>query len=171
MGQNITCLITNKNIEVDKNIVHFRINNVLFVPFEILTSLSGFIENAKDFENISELFDDYNKYTAEDLIFDDHEERHSVLDIIKFVNDYQIEDFIIEHSSDFADIPVDSFFMTVMNNKIMKDSLVFDEEQFSMNNAIHNIEKYTAFFNSKITWAADSKFHSYPTAERHYKNQ
>ena len=171
MGQSITCLITNKAIEVDKSIVHFRIRNVLFVPFDISTSLSDFIENAKNFETVSELFDSYNEYTKEDMMMDFYEETHSTLDIIKFVNDYQIEDFILEHSSDFADIPVDSFFMCVKGGNIMKDSLVFDQKEFSNNNAIHNVEKYRDYFNIKSNWIASSKFHRYSFAEKEYKNQ
>lgn len=52
MGQDITCLITDQNIELDQNIVHFRIKDFTFIPFE--TPASRGIKMAKDFDFLSD---------------------------------------------------------------------------------------------------------------------
>ncbi|KFF74732.1 hypothetical protein HX13_11885 [Chryseobacterium sp. P1-3] len=86
MGQDITCFITNQSLELDKKIVHFKIRDVLFVPFDIIgPSISWFIEEAQKYDNVQNLFDDFKQYQPDDLVLWGSDEKHTILDIIKLV--------------------------------------------------------------------------------------
>ncbi|MCL8537848.1 hypothetical protein M9991_13335 [Chryseobacterium gallinarum] len=168
MGQDITCFITNQSLELDKKIVHFKIRDVLFVPFDIIgPSISWFIEEAQKYDNVQDLFDDFKQYQPDDLVLWGSDEKHTILDIIKLVQDYQINNFIIEHSSDFAGMPIDAYFLGVFDDKIMKDSIVFDEESFSKKNYT-NIDEYRRRLGLNFNWIGMDKFHTYSVAEREY---
>lgn len=169
MGQDITCLITDKNIELDPNIVHFKVKGFTFIPFE--TSASWGIKMARDFDRLS----DYLLYLeSEHDLNDCHYNRsgdHYDLDIFKIVKDYQIESFIIEHHYEWADLPVDYYFMQVVDGTIIKNTLVFDESECSKNNksAIKDSKKN---FGLTFDWMDMTQlFYSYYHSERFYSQQ
>ncbi|PIF45610.1 hypothetical protein CLU96_2619 [Chryseobacterium sp. 52] len=169
MGQDITCLITDKNIELDKNIVHFKVRGFTFIPFE--TSASWGIEMAKDFDLLS----NYILYLESEHHLNDcrynRNGDHFDLDIFKMVKDYQIENFIIEHHYEWADIPVDYCFMQVADGAITKNSLVYDESEYSKGNWAHVQESKTNFGLNFDWLAMTDLFYSYFHSERFYFQQ
>lgn len=172
MGQDITCLITDQPVELDKNIVHFKINDVLFIPFGILgLTISWFIEEAKNYDTAQELFNYFKGYQSDDPDNMDlscgEDEKHTILDIIKLIEDHSISNFIIEHTSDFADMPVDDYFLAIANGKIIKDSIVCDEREASKKNYAH-IKKYREQIGLDFNWIGMDQFHSYRFAEQEY---
>ncbi|AZB07525.1 hypothetical protein EG344_01040 [Chryseobacterium sp. G0162] len=168
MGQDITCLITDQPLELDKDIVHFKIRDVLFVPFDIMgSSISWLIEDAYQYETAQDLFSYFKQYQPDDLILWDTDEKHTVLDIIKLIEDHDIRNFIIEHTADFASMPMDDYFLAVLDGKIIKDSIVFDENDFSKMNYA-NIEKYREKIGLNFNWIGMDKFHAYSFAEKEY---
>lgn len=168
MGQDITCLITDQPLELDKDIVHFKIRDVLFVPFDIMgSSISWLIEDAYQYETAQDLFSYFKQYQPDDLISWDTDEKHTVLDIIKLIEDHDIRNFIIEHTADFASMPMDDYFLAILDGKIIKDSIVFDENDFSKKNYA-NIEKYREKIGLNFNWIGMDKFHAYSFAEKEY---
>ncbi|AZA89135.1 Uncharacterised protein [Chryseobacterium nakagawai] len=168
MGQDITCLITDQPLELDKDIVHFKIRDVLFVPFDIMgSSISWLIEDAYQYETAQDLFSYFKQYQPDDLISWDMDEKHTVLDIIKLIEDHDIRNFIIEHTADFASMPMDDYFLAILDGKIIKDSIVFDENDFSKKNYA-NIEKYREKIGLNFNWIGMDKFHAYSFAEKEY---
>ncbi|WP_250254350.1 hypothetical protein [Chryseobacterium sp. Marseille-Q3244] len=168
MGQDITCLITDQPLELDKDIVHFKIRDVLFVPFDIMgSSISWLIEDAYQYETAQDLFSYFKQYQPDDLILWDTDEKHTVLDIIKLIEDHDIRNFIIEHTADFASMPMDDYFLAILDGKIIKDSIVFDENDFSKKNYA-NIEKYREKIGLNFNWIGMDKFHAYSFAEKEY---
>ncbi|MBP2617683.1 hypothetical protein [Chryseobacterium jejuense] len=168
MGQNITCLITDQHLELDKNMIHFKIRDVLFVPFDIIgSSVSWFIEEAQKYDIAQDLFDYFKQYKPDDLVLWGADEKHTALDIIKLIEEYKISNFIIEHSSDFASMPMDNYFLGVSDGKIIKDSIVFDENDSSKKNCA-NIEKYREKIGLNFNWIGMDKFHAYSFAEKEY---
>lgn len=168
MGQDITCLITDQPLELDKDIVHFKIRDVLFVPFDIMgSSISWLIEDSYQYETAQDLFSYFKQYQPDDLILWDTDEKHTVLDIIKLIEDHDIRNFIIEHTADFASMPMDDYFLAVLDGKIIKDSIVFDENDFSKKNYA-NIEKYREKIGLNFNWIGMDKFHAYSFAEKEY---
>lgn len=166
MGQNITCLITDKNIEIDKNIVHFKIKGLTFIPFDINSDfVSIFIEDAKDFT----LIKDYINYLkSENAFIEPDEEEHTDEHIVKMIDKLGLDNFILEHYYEFGDIPVETYFMYVKNGEIIADSLAFDEEKFSRNNLSHK-KKYYEDLNIDFSWIAmEDVFHSYRQAKENY---
>lgn len=167
MGQNITCFITDQSLELDQSIVHFKIRDVLFVPFDITGfSISSFIEDAQKYDTVQDFFDYFKQYKPDDLVSWGAEEKHTVLDIIKLIEEHTIKNFLIEHSSDYADMPMDDYFLGAFDGKIMQDSIVFDE--YSLKRNYSNIEKYCEKLGLNFSWIGIDKFHSYSVAEKDY---
>lgn len=167
MGQDISCFITDQSIELDKSIVHFKIRNVLFVPFDIPgSSISWFIEEALKYDHLQDLLDHFRKYQPDDLLLWGEDEKHTVLDIIKLIEEHHIKNFLIEHTSDFGDMPMDDYFLGVFDDKIVKDSIIFDE--YSLKKNYSNIEKYREKLGLNFNWIGMNKFHAYSFAEKEY---
>lgn len=167
MGQDISCFITDQSIELDKSIVHFKIRNVLFVPFDIPgSSISWFIEDAQKYDHVQDLLDDFKQYQPDDLVLWGADEKHTVLDIIKLIEEHHIKNFLIQHTSDFASMPVDDYFLGVFDGKIMQDSIIFDDD--SLKEKYSNIDTYSEKLGLTFNWIGMNKFHAYSFAEKEY---
>ena len=165
MGQNITCLIINKKIDLGKDVVHFEVNGFTFVPFNMSCPHFEGIENF-------DLASDYIRHLESEADFESYpynrDDDHWDGDIFKMVRDHKIESFIIEHSSEWADIPVDYCFMQVLDDKIIKNALVYNESQFAGNN-FENIKEAKKNFGLNFNWLdMYDLFHSYPVSDRAY---
>ncbi|KMQ61449.1 hypothetical protein ACM46_15645 [Chryseobacterium angstadtii] len=166
MGQDITCLITDKNLELNRDIVHFKVQGFTFIPFN--TSCDLGLEEAKDFEFLK----DYIRYLESRDSFENYtynrDNDHCDIDIFRMIKNYQIENFIIEHHSEWADIPVDYYFMQVTEGRIVKNSLVFDESEQSKTNKAH-VPESKRNFGLHFDWLANTDlFYSYFHADRVY---
>ncbi|WP_223608135.1 hypothetical protein [Chryseobacterium sp. OSA05B] len=169
MGQDITCLITDKDIKLNNNVVHFKVRGFTFIPFNICCDLG--LGEAKDFEFLSDYIlhleskDNFENYTY------DRDNDHCDLDIFKMIKDHHIENFIIEHHSEWADIPADYYFMHVTDGRIIKNSIVFDESERSKNNKA-NVPESKRKFGLNFDWLANTDlFYSYFHANRMYSIQ
>lgn len=165
MGQDITCLIINKKIDLGKDVVHFEVKDFTFVPFNMSCPRFEGIEN---FDMVS----GYISHLESENNFEnypyDRDSDHWEVDIFKMVRDHKIESFIIEHSSEWADMPVDYCFMQVLDDRIIKNALVYNESQFAGNN-FENIKKAKKDFGLNFDWLAMyDLFHSYPISDRAY---
>ncbi|MBB6369760.1 hypothetical protein [Chryseobacterium shigense] len=169
MGQDITCLITKENIELDKNIIHFRIKEFIFIPFNISCDLE--LEEAKAFDLLSDYIQHLESQDSFDHYSYNRDNDHCNLDIFKIIRDYQIKSFIIEHSYDWADLPVEYYFMQVLDGRIIKNSLVFDESDLSKSNRA-NVEEAKKNFGLYFNWLnMTDLFYSYYFADRAYTLQ
>ncbi|KPE51122.1 hypothetical protein [Chryseobacterium indologenes] len=165
MGQDITCLIINKKLDLGKEVVHFEVNDFTFVPFNMSCPRFEGIENfdqVSDYIRHLESEDDFESYPY------DRDNDHCEVDIFKMIRDHQLENFIIEHSSEWADMPVDYCFMQVLDGRIIKNPLVNNENQFTGNN-FENIKEAKKNFGLNFDWLAMyDLFHSYPVSDRAY---
>ncbi|SHH32458.1 hypothetical protein SAMN05421866_2606 [Chryseobacterium oranimense] len=169
MGQDITCLITNENIELDKSIVHFSIKQLTFIPFN--TSCDLGIEEAKNFDLLSDYILHLESKDSFDHYLYNRDNDHCDMDIFKIVKDYRIESFIIEHSYDWADMLVEYYFMQVQDGRILKNSLVYDDSERSKSNKA-NIQEAKKNLGLHFNWLDRTDlFYSYYHADRAYTLQ
>lgn len=158
MGQKICAIITEKNILINKNIVHFVEDNFIVIPINL--NVSFFIYNIGDFLSIKDYCtflkstDEYLKDKVENEYDDeDEEDNHTLKTLIEIIETYKLNNFIIEYYSEWADIPEDNLCVAVINGEIKKQSIykMWGEE----NNDIINIEEYYKLIGANRSWIAN----------------
>lgn len=141
MSQDITCLIIKEDAGINNSIRQVRLNGFIFIPFK--DDFKTFIKNARDFDEL-EIYLDYVKSGY------DFEEDDTVQDLVRIIEEYKTDTFILEHYFEFGDIPVCHFFMMVSDGKIISESLVFDDE-FSAEN-YSSVQDYHFRFGLDFNW-------------------
>ncbi|WP_294249351.1 hypothetical protein [uncultured Chryseobacterium sp.] len=142
MSQNITCLIIKEDSGIiNKSINQIRLDGFIFIRFK--DDFKTFIKNARDFDEL-EVYLDYVKSRY------DFEEDDTVQDLVRIIEEYKLDTFILEHYFEFGDIPVCHFFMMVEDGKIINESLVFDDE-FSADN-YSSVQDYHFQFGLHFNW-------------------
>lgn len=133
MSQNISYILTKEKDRINSEFVHFKENNYTIIFLDVLHfEIEAFIEIAKKYENIDQVIEHIFKIEKED---DD------LVEIAKTINKLNLNSFVLEHYSDWADITVEEFSLTVKdkiiltedidNRKKNKLSIGFDEQEYS----------------------------------------
>lgn len=139
----MTCLVTNDTIETNENAGYVKSDGFMFFPFE--DNFRRLIKNARDFESTAIYFD-YIRYR------DDFEEDPAIVKLISIIEDHKIKNWILEHYSEFGDIPADHFFMKVSDGNIVYDSLVFGEDDESSEKNYFRMHQYKKNFGLADDW-------------------
>ncbi len=178
MGQEITAIITNQPLEIDKGIVHFKEGACVIIPININPyHLEHFIGQALKFSRIDELLDDLELKNGSDWNIEDYtdpEEEdgygHSLKTLIDWIRTMGLQNFILEHYSDFASIPTDGYFVFIRGGEIVKESAMFRIDGLDADDYIpflHEIGLYPPPY-----WFADeAKYQWYSNAEEMYRAQ
>lgn len=139
----ITYLVIKDAIEIDDPIDYKQSDGFLFFRFD--DDFCWLIKNARDFESTAIYFD-YIKSR------DDFYKQSPLAKLINIIEDHQIKDFILEHYSEFGDVPADHFFMMVSGGNIIHDSLVFDEDDESSEKNSAEMHQYKKTFGLENYW-------------------
>lgn len=139
----MTCLVTKDLIEIHDDAGCVKSDGFIFFPFK--DNFLRLIRNARDFESTSVYFDYISSR-------DDFEEDPPTVELISVIEKYQIKNFILEHYSEFGDIPANHFFMKVADGHIVHDSLVFDEDDEVSEQNYLRIPQYKKDFGLENYW-------------------
>lgn len=170
MGQEICALITNQKIEVNNSIVNFKEGTSLIIPLDLSReSIHLLISEAANFINLNEYLS-FLKEMNIDLYIDKEAEEYKIHDIyfvIELLEKYDLKSFMIRYYTEFSDIPVDVWFLTVINGKIRLDSIMLEEEEFEHN--YFNRKKYQELIDEPHNWLAnEDRYFSYNEAYKNY---
>lgn len=92
---------------------------------------------------------------------------HDIYFVIELLEKYDLKSFMIRYYTEFGDMPVDVWFLTVFNGKIMADSIMLEEEEFEHN--YFNRKKYQELIDEPHNWLAnEDKYFSYNEANKNY---
>ncbi len=147
MAQNISYILIKEKDSINSELVHYKENNYMIIFLDVLHfEIEAFIEISKKYENIDQVIEHILTIEKED---DD------LVEIANTIKKLNLNSFVLEHYSDWADITVEEFSLAV-NDKIIltedidnwkknKLSIGFDEQEYSE----FNIYKYRNFEECK----------------------
>ena len=172
MGQEICAIITEKNISIENDIVHFVEDNYTVIP--INSGISFFIDNIGDYISINDYCtflkttDEYlnekveNEYEDED---EDEDENNTLKFLIEIIETYKLNNFIIEYYIEWADTPVENLCIAIINGEIKKNSIYKMSDEDSEN----NIEGYYNLIGADSSWLAnENRYFNYRRAKKMY---
>jgi len=165
MGQQICAIITEKNILIENNIVHFVEDNFTVIPINLDDAVSFFIDNIGDFISIND-YCTFLKTTDEYLNdkVENEKEHHTLKTLIEIIETYKLNNFIIEYYSEWADIPEDNLCIAVINGEIKKQSIYKMWGEESKDNI--NIEEFYELIGADRRWIAnESRYFNYSDAK------
>ena len=113
MSQDYSFIVTDENLNIPEDIISFKVRNLTTFPLNLEGYvIKSFIENKKNEINNRELDNDELQ-----IVF--------LLEKVELIN----KKFIIVHTSDWADIPVDEFQAGFVNGKLIKESIYLNDSQ------------------------------------------
>jgi hypothetical protein len=171
MGQDISAIITNQDLDIPTDIVHFIENGITIIPVDIPGWCIGqLVEEARHvssgnlyewLENIKKHMDHYDDTDDEGEPF----HKHSIKTAVKIIEDLGLHTFMIQHESDHADIPVDYHFMAIIDKQIQPFSL--NSFVFMQAPPENMIEYYYGLMGLRHYWHGDSARYRYYDASKH----
>lgn len=179
MGQNISALITNKKASYSKDLVHFYEEDAIIIPLNVESHIVRFlIEFASRYNNITDCINylkalSFDENTTELNGLYGNEEYQYVLTLIDVIEKYQLESFSLTYYSEWADVPDDCYYMAVIENKIMKDSLNVSYSDVVTGLYVDGAEeKYNKMLGCYSYWVAnESRYYSYDDAFEDYSSK
>jgi transcription elongation factor Elf1 len=177
MGQQICAIITEKNIQIGKDIVHFVEDNYTVIPINL--GISFFIDNIKNFSSIDKYCtflkttDEYVNEKVENEDNDDDEEEeesHTLKSLIEIIETYKLNNFIIEYYSEWADTVEDNLCIAIINGEIKKQSIYRMWKENNNDNI--NIEEFYKLIGAERNWIAnESRYFNYSRAKFIYNKK
>lgn len=180
MPQEILSIIIPQEIELDKSIVHFYENGLTFIPIDFCY-LNPFVKGAQNFDLLSAYFEHIKsqKDFVEAKGFDENDELDAVL--IKFIENHQINTFIIEEYFEHEYTPFESIrekgylrtfdfnFFYVENGKIISSySSIEDPVDENPSIKYRYLQKYRDKMSIEINWTEQKRFYSYEDSKKEY---
>ncbi|HEY6142200.1 MAG TPA: hypothetical protein VIV55_02060 [Flavobacterium sp.] len=166
MGQIICAIITDKKTDYNKDLVHFSEGEVVIIPIDINeNTIEYFIREAENFIRIEEYLNFLKKFP--DTEKSDSRHKHNIYSIIDIIETYQLDNFAIQYYTEWGDIPVDNFYLAVINSKIKEDSIILEDDKFDAN--YDNKEKYNNIIGLNFSWLAnEERYYNYAKSEKDY---
>ncbi|SFN39040.1 hypothetical protein SAMN05421594_2512 [Chryseobacterium oleae] len=177
MPQQILCIITPQEINLHKSIVHFKINELSFIPVDF-SLIDRFIKDSQNFRFLKDYFEHIKlQDNFKEAVFDEDDEPEAHL--MKLIEDYRIDHFIIEDYYEWEYTPFESLrekgylrsfeysFMYVKSGEIISaDSSLFDDENPQIRYA--DTQKYRKELGLDFDWLSQEKFYSYDCSKKEY---
>ncbi len=173
MAQEITAIITNQDLEIDQAIVHFKEQACTIIPLEIHPShIEYFVSQAVHFERLEDFLNYLENSTDWNIEAwcnpdDEFDNRHSMKTLINRIRSMKLDNFIIEHFSDFGSNPTDGYFIAVIDGEIRKESAMSSAEGLAPNSVYEQCRKLMDLNHYWFT--NEDRYHSYHHAEESYR--
>jgi hypothetical protein len=147
MAQSISYILTKEKNNINSEFIHYKENNYTIIFLDVCHfEIEDFIEIAKKYENIDQVIEHILTIEKEDV---------DLVEIAKTINKLNLNSFVLEHYSDWADITVEEFSLAVKDKIILTEdidnwkknklSIGFDEQEYSE----FKIYKYRNFEDCK----------------------
>ena len=113
MSQDYSFIVTDEELNIPDDVISFKVRNLTTFPLDLDGYVvKSFIENKENEVNNEELDTEELKII-------------SLLEKTNLIN----KNFIIAHTSDWADMPVDEFQAGFISGKIVKESIYFNDSK------------------------------------------
>ncbi|TFF38286.1 hypothetical protein [Mucilaginibacter psychrotolerans] len=165
MGQEITAILTNQKLSIPKVVVHFQEGECLIIPVNLgFSATSELIQSAANFDSWTDFIafvnDNENGRKRDD-------DSWSIEDLIALIRSLGLHTFIIEHYSEWAGIPADYCFAAVIEDSVIRESIV-DGQTDWVNSS--RIESYYGLMGLSGYWVAnEDRYFSFRQAARSYR--
>ncbi len=161
MGQEISAIITNQTVEIEKNIVHFVEKGCTIIPLNVSPStINLFVEEAKKYQDLYALI---NFLKLDDDWKDDTE----MITIVEIIENLALHSFMVELHSEWAGLDAELSFVAIRNDKIISESVMSNYDDFSW----EIYDKYKGLFGLKFYWwANEDRYYFYSYALEEYNN-
>jgi hypothetical protein len=168
MGQLICAIITDKKSQYDKDLVHFFEEDVVIIPVDLDgNTIEYFIREADNFNTIKEYLLYLKTLPIYNIIGNTSDYKHNIASIIDIIETYELENFSIRYYTEWGDMPVDDFYIAVINGKIKKDSIVLEDDKY-IGNYSHR-KKYDKIIGLNLSWIAkEDRYYNYKKAKKAY---
>ena len=101
MSQDISYILTKQKVEVPKGTVHFVKNNLTVIPLDVSSyHINKYIDLAKEKIKLHAI----KLHIEKELEWNDE-----LVYIQKLISDLNLTTFLLEHNSEWADLPVEDF--------------------------------------------------------------
>jgi hypothetical protein len=168
MGQDIKYIITNQNVEIPKQIVHFREGNGMVIPIDISDGdFEEILENASNFKTVNDLID----FMIENIFLN-----KSVIKIIVAVASLKIDTFVFSCFRDIADVThIDDWIVFDQNQVIDISTNNSSDETFNDPNSKIELDVSMGYIINKEDryWcyeSAHAKYREFNPELKKYKN-
>lgn len=176
MAQEILAIITNQQLDIDLEIVHFAEQGCTIIPLNIRSShIEDFINEAIKFDYIGDLLIHleskdgfgWNNGDCTDP-GDEIDYHHSLKTLIDRIRSMKLENFVLHYFSDFASMPADEYFIAVLEGKIVKESAMIRYNGLDL----EDYQYFTQQIGMNPHWFSDeTKYFRYADAEEVYRSQ
>ena len=133
MAQSISYILTKEKNIINSEFVHYKENNYTIIFLDVCHfEIEAFIEIAKKHKNIYQVIEHILTIEKEDV---------DLVEIAKTINKLNLNSFVLEHYSDWADITVEEFSLAVKDKIILTEdidnwknnklSIGFNEQEYS----------------------------------------
>ncbi|MBB4106164.1 hypothetical protein [Pedobacter zeae] len=116
-------ILSNNKRDFNRELVHFSEKNTTIIPLDCNEYIiQMFIEQAANFDTLKEYLSHYHSYIRYKTEYKDNA-------IIEIIESFNLDTFVIEYNSTFADRPQDCLFLAIIDDEIMKESIFTPEIQ------------------------------------------
>lgn len=115
MAQDISYILTKEKLDISSETIHFQNENLTIILLDVYEhNILEFIEISKIHINIEKIIG---------YIFANEIEDDELMNIANTIKDLNLKTFVLEHTSDWADIPIETYSLAIINKEVILQNI------------------------------------------------